>query len=130
MLFFYLALLGPFIHFIAETLRACYNVHTHCYTHENYRYTPVYVDGSRFTSGDVCIFTHPDFIYLALIFTFVSVPLFYTCLMGLDVWDNYIEALRRIHHWFIRSMLECNAAVIFLLALFLIVTWSLGLRFM
>lgn len=120
-----LALLGPFLHLIAEYFRAVYNIHTYCYTHVIHS-----VRSSRLTSHDVCFLTHPDFIYLALIFTFAGVPMLITLFMGPNVWDNYIETLRRIHNWFIRSMMECSAAVIFLLALFLIVTWSLGLRFM
>nr|WDQ26975.1 MAG: hypothetical protein IKFMOKFF_00007 [Pedacovirus sp. MdGB01] len=119
-----LAFAGPFLHLCAEYLRAFYKLSVTCFYESGHSY-----NGSIFTHEDVCILTHPEFLYLSLLFIFISIPLLASFFRGVEVWDTYIEVLRRIHNAFFLALIECSAVTLYLLALFLIVTWSLGMQF-
>lgn len=121
MFLYLIAFVAPFVHILVQTFSALFQVYDDCGSG-----TVWWVDGATFTSRTVCLLTHPDFLYCLFILNFFAVPVYCACFWGNQILEDYLRLLRRIHDFFIRSLIEFSAVSTFLLALFLIVTWSLG----
>ncbi|UOL48892.1 hypothetical protein [Jingmen Myotis ricketti alphacoronavirus 1] len=77
-----------------------------------------------------CFLLHPYFVFVLLLFSFFAVPCFCMMAWGDDVIEDYLNYIRRLHDLFICALFEASLFTIFLLASFLILTWSLGYSFL
>nr|WPV63010.1 MAG: ORF7 protein [Wenzhou bat alphacoronavirus 1] len=115
------------VNLTAEVLYSLFKVFTDCI------HTGQFVaiaDGHWLDANAVCLLSHPHLLFVLLLFSFFGVP--FLCMMawGDEVLEDYLNFVRRLHDRLICALFEASLFTIFLLASFLILTWSLGHSFL
>nr|WPV63017.1 MAG: ORF7 protein [Wenzhou bat alphacoronavirus 1] len=110
-----------------EVFNSLFKAYTDCILHGQF---VAIANGLWLDEGTVCLLSHPHLIFVLLLFSFFGVPVLCMMAWGDEILEDYLNFVRRLHDRVICALFEASLFTIFLLASFLILTWSLGHSFL